>query len=96
MHSDKDLKEYPKKNFEDIVQENAEKIDAIADDELGLVIDEETDEQIDKMSADDYNKYFNNLEDYVDKTTGEIKVPNIDKELFEILYNLFDGQVVMG
>ena len=48
------------------------------------------------MSADDYNKYFNNLEDYVDKTTGEIKVPNIDKELFEILYNLFDGQVVMG
>lgn len=98
MHSDKELKLYSKKEFADIVQENAEMLDAMADDdaELGLVIDEETDKEIDGLNAHDYNKYFNNLEEYVDKTTGEIKVPDIDKNLFEILYKLFDGQIVMG
>lgn len=98
MHSDKELKLYSKKEFADIVQENAEKLDAMADDdvELGLVIDEETDKEIDRLNAHDYNKYFNNLEEYVDKTTGEIKVPDIDKNLFDILYKLFNGQIVMG
>lgn len=98
MHSDKELQEYPQKKFEDIVQENAEKLDAMAEDDdetLGLVIDEEVDEQIDKMSAADYSKYFN-LDDYTDKTTGEIKAPKIEKDLFVILYNLFDGQIIMG
>lgn len=97
MHSDKELQELPKKEFADIVQENAEKLDAMAedDDELGLVIDEETDKQIDELSAADYSKYFN-LEDYTDKVTGEIKAPKIDKNLFDILYALFDGQVIMG
>ena len=97
MHSDKELQLCPKKKFEDIVQENAEKLDAMAeDDELGLVIDEDTDQKIDGLNAHDYNKYFNNLEEYVDKTTGEIKAPKIDKNLFEILYKLFDGQIAMG
>ncbi len=96
MHSDKELQLCPKKKFEDIVQENAEKLDAMADDELGLVIDEDTDKEIDGLNAHDYNKYFNNLEEYVDKTTGEIKAPKIDKNLFEILYKLFDGQIAMG
>lgn len=97
MHSDAELKVHPKKKFEDIVQENAEKLDALADDnELGIVIDEDTDKEIDGLNAHDYNKYFSNLEEYVDKATGEIKAPKIDKNLFEILYKLFDGQIVMG
>ncbi len=99
MHSDKELQEYPKKKFEDIVQENADKIDKLAEElenDDGIVVDEEVDKEIDRLSCDELNKYFNKLEDYTDKTTGEIKVPNIDKELFEILYSLFDGQVIMG
>lgn len=31
MHSDKEIQEYPKKDFADIVQENAEKMDALAE-----------------------------------------------------------------
>lgn len=96
MHSDKELQLLPKKKFEDIVQENAEKLDAMADDdELGLVIDEDTDKEIDGLPSAEYGKYFN-LDDVTDKVTGEIKVPDVDKNLFEILYKLFDGQIVMG
>lgn len=94
MHSDTDLKEYPKKDFADIVQENAEKLDAM-DDELGLVIDEETD-KVDELPTSDYTKYFNNVDAYTNKETGEITLPKIDKDLFDILYKLFDGQIVMG
>lgn len=97
MHSDKELKLFPKKKFEDIVQENAEKLDEIADEdkELGLVIDYETDKEIDALSVENYDKYFN-LEAVTDKTTGEIKVPDVDKTLFDILYDLFEGQIIMG
>ena len=97
MRSDKELKLYPKKEFADIVQENAEKMDAMADEdeELGLVVDYETDKQIDGLPSAEYGKYFN-LDDVTDKTTGEIKVPDVDKKLFDVLYALFDGQVIMG
>ena len=96
MHSDKELKLYPKKEFADIVQENAEKLDAMADDdELGLVIDEDTDKEIDGLPLTEYSKYFD-VEQHTDKVTGEIKAPKIDKNLFDILYKLFDGQIVMG
>lgn len=96
MHSDKELKLYSQKEFADIVQENAEKLDSMAnDDELGLVIDEDTDKEISEMSADDYNKYFN-VDAFTDIVTGEIKAPKIEKDLFDILYELFDGQIVMG
>ncbi len=97
MRSDKELKLYSKKEFADIVQENAEKMDAMADEneELGLVVDYETDEQIDALSVENYGKYFN-LDDVTDKVTGEIKVPDVDKNLFDILYKLFNGQIVMG
>lgn len=97
MRSDKELKLYSKKEFADIVQENAEKMDAMADDdvELGLVIDEETDKEIDGLPSAEYSKYFN-LDDVTDKVTGEIKVPDVDKNLFDILYKLFNGQIVMG
>ena len=96
MHSDKELKLYSQKEFADIVQENAEKLDAMADDdELGLVIDEDTDKEIDGLPLTEYSKYFD-VEQHTDKVTGEIKVPKIDKNLFEILYKLFDGQIVMG
>lgn len=95
MNSDTDLKEYPKKDFADIVQENAEKLDAM-DDELGLVIDEETDKEIDELPTTEYTKYFNNVDDITNKETGEITLPKIDKDLFDILYKLFDGQIVMG
>lgn len=96
MHSDKELKLLPKKEFADIVQENAEKLDAMADDdELGLVIDEDTDKEIDGLPLTEYSKYFD-VEQHTDKITGEIKAPKIDKNLFEILYKLFDGQIVMG
>ncbi len=97
MRSDKELKLYSKKEFADIVQENAEKMDAMADEdeELGLVVDYETDEQIDGLPSAEYSKYFN-LDNVTDKTTGEIKVPDVDKKLFDVLYALFDGQVIMG
>lgn len=96
MHSDKELKLLPKKEFADIVQENAEKLDAMTDDdELGLVIDEDTDKEIDGLPLTEYSKYFD-VEQHTDKITGEIKAPKIDKNLFEILYKLFDGQIVMG
>ena len=97
MRSDKELKLYSKKEFADIVQENAEKMDAMADEneELRLVVDYETDEQIDALSVENYGKYFN-LDDVTDKVTGEIKVPDVDKNLFDILYKLFNGQIVMG
>ncbi len=97
MRSDKELKLYSKKEFADIVQENAEKMDAMADEdeELGLVVDYETDEQIDGLPSAEYSKYFN-LDNVTDKTTGEIKVPDVDKKLLDILYELFDGQIIMG
>lgn len=97
MHSDKDLELFSKKKFEDIVQENAEKMDALAEEyeKLGLVVDEKTDKKIDDLSAENYDKYFN-LEAVTDKTTGEIKVPDVDKALFDILYDLFEGQIIMG
>ncbi len=96
MHSDKELIVHPKKKFEDIVQENAEKLDALADDdELGIVIEEDTDKEIDGLPLAEYSKYFN-LDDITDKVTGEIKVPDVDKNLFDILYKLFDEQIVMG
>lgn len=96
MHSDKELKLYSQKEFADIVQENAKKLDAMADDdELGLVIDEDTDKEIDGLPLTEYSKYFD-VEQHTDKVTGEIKAPKIDKNLFDILYELFDGQIVMG
>lgn len=100
MHSDQELQESPKKDFADIVQENADKIDKLAEkydiaNETDIVVDEDIDKEIDRLSCNELNKYFGKMDDLTDKTTGEIKVPNIDKELFEILYSLFDGQVIM-
>ncbi len=37
-----------------------------------------------------------NIDDYTNKETGEITLPKIDNDLFNILYELLDGQIVMG
>ncbi len=90
MHSDTELKEYPKINSANTVKEIPKtvpnhKATVVANKEINTETNNSPDIE-----------YFNNVDNYTNKETGEITLPKIDENLFNILYELLDGQIIMG
>ncbi len=90
MHSDTELKEYPKINLANTAQKYSKPVSNHED---------KTNQNPEKNNETNNSlaiECFNNIDDYTNKETGEITLPKIDKELFDVLYKLLDGQIVMG